>query len=47
VIISARRIEELEKVAEKCALVGNRPLIVPLDVLKFDDQEAAFQQIIG
>lgn len=46
VVLSARRISQLEDVANKCALVGERPLIVPFDALDFGKHEAAFQEIV-
>jgi dehydrogenase/reductase SDR family member 7 len=46
VIISARRVNQLEGVAEKCAAVGLRPMILPFDALDFDEHYRAFQEIV-
>jgi short-subunit dehydrogenase len=45
-ILSARRVKQLEEVADKCAAVGLRPTIVPFDALNFDEHEGAFRTII-
>lgn len=46
VIISARRANQLESVADKCALVGLRPMMLAFDALDFDEHDKAFQAII-
>lgn len=45
-ILSARRVKQLEEVADKCAAVGLRPTVVPFDALNFDEHEGAFNTII-
>ena len=45
-ILSARRVKQLEEVADKCAAVGLRPTVVPFDALNFDEHEGAFKTII-
>lgn len=46
VIISARRVPALEQVARDCALVGKEPIIVPLDVTDYEQQQIAYDGII-
>ena len=46
VVLSARRMNHLEDVADKCALVGHRPMIIPFDVLDFSEHEKSYQLII-
>eukprot|EP01038_Epipyxis_sp_PR26KG_P011290 gene11290-15147_t len=47
VIISARRVEQLEKVAEKCSQLGLKPFIQPLDVTdNFEVLENTYNSII-
>ena len=46
VIISARRMNQLESVADKCAAVGLRPMILAFDALDFDEHGRAFEAII-
>jgi dehydrogenase/reductase SDR family protein 7 len=45
-ILSARRIDQLEDVANKCALLGERPFVVPFDMTDFDEHDKAFNLII-
>lgn len=46
VIISARRLDQLEEVAAKCK--GKHiPLVIPLDVLDFDQHQIAYNTIIS
>ncbi len=47
VIISARRVAQLEEVAKMCEQHGKRPMIVPLDVTDFDAQEKAYKEIVA
>ena len=46
VIISARRLSQLESVADKCAAVGLRPMILAFDALDLDEHDKAFQSIV-
>ena len=46
VIISARRMNQLESVADKCAAVGLRPMIQAFDALDFEEHGRAFEAII-
>lgn len=46
VIISARRVAQLEQVADKCASIGERPMILPLDVTDYEAQQVAYDQVI-
>jgi dehydrogenase/reductase SDR family member 7 len=46
IVVSARREGNLEDVANKCALVGKRPMVLPFDVLDFDEHEKAFNKIV-
>ena len=47
VIISARRLHELEKVAKNCEEKYNKqPYILPLDVTDFDAIDIAYQKVI-
>lgn len=46
IVISARREGNLEDVANKCALVGKIPMILPFDALDFDEHEKAFNKIV-
>jgi len=46
VVISARRVEMLEVVADNCAKLGERPFVLPLDMTDFDSHAVAFQRII-
>jgi len=46
VIISARRVAQLEAVADECASYGEKPFILPLDVTDYDAQVEAFNTII-
>lgn len=46
VIITARRLSQLQSVADSCALVGKRPLIIPFDVTDYSMHMKATQQII-
>ena len=46
VVLSARRMNHLEDVANKCALLGHRPMVVPFDVLDFSEHEKSYQLII-
>jgi short-subunit dehydrogenase len=46
VVVSARREGNLEDVANKCALVGKRPMVLPFDFLDFDEHENAFKKIV-
>ena len=46
VVISARRVNELEEVADKCALVGLRPLVVPFDATDFNEHAKSFEIIL-
>ena len=46
VVLSARRTNQLEDVANKCALLGHRPMIVPFDALNYDEHDKSFQLII-
>jgi hypothetical protein len=47
VVISARRIQNLEDVATQCATVGLKPLILPLDVTNADECQKATDKIIA
>lgn len=46
VVISARRIQQLNAVAEECEKYGEKPMILPLDITDFSQHEIAFQDII-
>lgn len=46
VILSSRRIAQLEGVAEKCSQVGPKPLILPLDVTNYGEHQSAFQKVL-
>jgi len=46
VVISARRVSQLEGVAEKCASLGEKPYVLPLDVTDYDAQQAAFDEVV-
>mmetsp|Transcript_8901 Transcript_8901/g.8808 ORF Transcript_8901/g.8808 Transcript_8901/m.8808 type:complete len:321 (+) Transcript_8901:66-1028(+) len=45
-ILSARRIDQLEDVANKCALLGERPYVVPFDMTDYEEHNKAFNLII-
>jgi short-subunit dehydrogenase len=50
VIISARRVNQLEEIAEKCAKASGTnkmPLVLPLDITNYDEHEPAFKKIIS
>jgi dehydrogenase/reductase SDR family member 7 len=46
VIISARRVAQLEKVADSCAKVGERPFVLPLDVVDFTAHQEAYAVVL-
>ena len=46
VIISARRRSNLDEVAEACAELGERPMVLPLDVTDYQAQEEAYKTIL-
>ncbi len=46
VIVSARRVSQLEEVAEKCAPFGIRPFVVELDMTDINSQQQAFQTVM-
>lgn len=46
VILSARREDELRKVAASCTNTQYTPIVSPMDVLDFASHEAAFQRIL-
>lgn len=46
VVISARRIDKLEAVAEQCAKVGNRPAVLPIDVTDHASQADAAASVL-
>mmetsp|Transcript_26079 Transcript_26079/g.57739 ORF Transcript_26079/g.57739 Transcript_26079/m.57739 type:complete len:318 (+) Transcript_26079:112-1065(+) len=46
VVISARREAALEAVADKCALLGTRPFVLPLDVTDFAAQAEAVKVVM-
>lgn len=46
VVVSARRVSNLEDVANKCALVGKRPMVLQFDALDFDEHEKVFNKIV-
>lgn len=46
VIISARREEMLNSVADSCAKFGERPYVLPLDMTDFEAHTAAFENVI-
>lgn len=45
VVVSARRVSELEQVADSC--VGLRPFVLPLDVTDYAAQNAAYESILA
>lgn len=47
VILSARRVERLEKVAARCELVGGTAQCVPLDVTKLETHKGIVQGILA
>mmetsp|Transcript_20384 Transcript_20384/g.18524 ORF Transcript_20384/g.18524 Transcript_20384/m.18524 type:complete len:323 (+) Transcript_20384:1-969(+) len=47
VIISARRLESLNDVANQCEVYGKRPLVLPLDVTNIDGHKEAYDKIIS
>jgi dehydrogenase/reductase SDR family protein 7 len=47
VIISARRVQQLEELAKKCVEAGGEePLVLPMDSTNFDEHSGAFQKIV-
>ncbi len=47
VIISARRVQQLEDLAKNCVAVGGeQPLVLPFDITKYDEHNAAFNKIL-
>lgn len=46
VIISARRVAQLESVADNCSRFGQKPYVLPLDVTDFDAHKVAYDNII-
>jgi dehydrogenase/reductase SDR family protein 7 len=47
VIISARRVQQLEDLAKNCvAIGGEQPLVLPFDITKYDEHNAAFNKIL-
>lgn len=47
VIISARRANQLEEVANLCAEVGKKPYVLPLDITNEEAQRAAYDEIVA
>lgn len=47
VILSARRIQQLNEVASECEKFGEKPMVLALDATDFSQHEPAFQQIIA
>jgi dehydrogenase/reductase SDR family protein 7B len=46
VVISARRVGQLEDVANFCAQFGTRPFVVEMDMTSLESQERAFKVVI-
>jgi dehydrogenase/reductase SDR family protein 7 len=46
VVVSARRAEMLEAVADSCSKFGERPTVLPLDVTDLDSHPAAYQAVL-
>ena len=46
VIISARRVSQLNDVADKCEKLGRRPQVVELDITNKDSMDSAFNKVI-
>ena len=46
VILSSRRVEQLNDVANKCATIGVKPMVLPMDVTNFDEHLPAFQKVV-
>lgn len=47
VVISARRQNLLDEVADSCATFGERPFVLPLDVTDLDAQAAAYKTVLS
>ncbi len=46
VIISARRVGQLEDVAEECAKFGLKPFVLEMDMTDYESQKRAFDKVI-
>jgi dehydrogenase/reductase SDR family member 7B len=46
VIISARRVNQLEEVANLCAEVGKKPYVLPMDITNEEEQKLAYDDIM-
>lgn len=47
VILSSRRLDQLQSVSRNCSAVGKEPTIVPLDILDDDNRKKAYETIIS
>jgi len=46
VVISSRRVSQLEELSKKCSEYGESPLVLPMDVTNYDEHISAFNKII-
>lgn len=47
VIISARRVNQLNEVADKCSKFGKRPVVIEMDMTNEDSIQKAYDQVIS